>query len=49
MNSFIEFKKVSVIRSARKILDDINLEIDSDENVVIIGPNGSGKSVFIKL
>ncbi|MDR2665980.1 MAG: ATP-binding cassette domain-containing protein [Endomicrobium sp.] len=49
MNSFIEFKKVSVIRSARKILDDINLEIDSDENVAIIGPNGSGKSVFIKL
>ena len=49
MNSFIEFKKVSVIRSARKILDDINLEIDSDENVVIIGPNGSGKSVFMKL
>jgi len=49
MGSFIEFKKVSVIRSARKILDDISLEISSDENVVIIGPNGSGKSVFIKL
>ncbi|MDR1511433.1 MAG: ATP-binding cassette domain-containing protein [Endomicrobium sp.] len=49
MGSFIEFKKVFVIRGARKILDDINLEIDSDENVVIMGPNGSGKSVFIKL
>ena len=49
MSSFIEFKKVSVIRGARKILDDINLEINSDENVVIIGPNGSGKSVFVKL
>ncbi|MDR1721260.1 MAG: ATP-binding cassette domain-containing protein [Endomicrobium sp.] len=49
MNDFIELKKVSVIRSGRKILDNINLEINSDENVVIIGPNGSGKSVFIKL
>ncbi|GMO67808.1 MAG: ABC transporter ATP-binding protein [Endomicrobiia bacterium] len=49
MSSFIEFKKVSVIRSARKILDDINLEINSDENVVIMGPSGSGKSVFVNL
>jgi len=49
MKGFIEFKKVSVIRDGRKILDDISLEISSDENVVVIGPNGSGKSVFIKL
>ncbi|MDR1400833.1 MAG: ATP-binding cassette domain-containing protein [Endomicrobium sp.] len=49
MSSFVEFKKVSVIRDARKILDDISLKINSDENVVIIGPNGSGKSAFIKL
>jgi len=46
---FIELHKVSVLRSDRFILDDINLSIASDENVAIIGPNGSGKSTFIKL
>ncbi|MDR1942129.1 MAG: ATP-binding cassette domain-containing protein, partial [Endomicrobium sp.] len=33
----------------RKILDDINLNINFGENVALIGPNGSGKSTFIKL
>jgi iron complex transport system ATP-binding protein len=49
MCSFVELKKVSVLRDDKKILDDINLNIDSDENVAIIGPNGSGKSTFVKL
>ncbi|MCA6080404.1 MAG: ATP-binding cassette domain-containing protein [Endomicrobium sp.] len=49
MDSFIELKKVSVLRGNRKILDDINLNISSSENVAVIGPNGSGKSTFIKL
>ncbi|MDR3274640.1 MAG: ATP-binding cassette domain-containing protein [Endomicrobium sp.] len=49
MNKFIELKKVSVLRGDKKILDNINLDISSNENVAIIGPNGSGKSTFIKL
>jgi iron complex transport system ATP-binding protein len=49
VNSFIELKKVSVLRGDRKILDDINLDISSGENVAVIGPNGSGKSTFVKL
>jgi iron complex transport system ATP-binding protein len=49
VDSFIELKKVSVLRDDRKILDDINLDISFDENVAVIGPNGSGKSTFIKL
>jgi iron complex transport system ATP-binding protein len=49
MDSFIELHKVSVLRGDRKILDDVNLNINSSENVAIIGPNGSGKSTFIKL
>jgi iron complex transport system ATP-binding protein len=49
MDSFIELKKVSILRGDRKILDDINLDISSGENVAVIGPNGSGKSTFIKL
>jgi iron complex transport system ATP-binding protein len=48
-SNFIDFKKVSVIRDEKKILNDINLSIGIDENTAIIGPNGSGKSTFIKL
>ncbi|GHT54127.1 molybdenum ABC transporter ATP-binding protein [Endomicrobiia bacterium] len=49
MSNFIELKKVSVLRGDRKILDNVDLNINSDENVAIIGPNGSGKSTLIKL
>ncbi|GHT09294.1 molybdenum ABC transporter ATP-binding protein [Endomicrobiia bacterium] len=49
MDSFIELKKISVLRGDRKILDDINFDISSGENVAVIGPNGSGKSTFVKL
>jgi iron complex transport system ATP-binding protein len=49
MSDFIDLKHISVLRCDRKILDDINLNIKTGENVAIIGPNGSGKSTFIKL
>jgi iron complex transport system ATP-binding protein len=49
MSNFIEFRKVSVMRNSRKILDDISVNIGCEENVVLMGPNGSGKSTFIKL
>lgn len=47
--NFIDFKNVTVLRDGSKILDDISLQIGSDENIAIIGPNGSGKSTLIKL
>ena len=47
--NFLQLKNVTVIRGKRKILNNINLVIDGDENVAVIGPNGSGKSTFIKL
>jgi iron complex transport system ATP-binding protein len=49
MNNFVEFRKVSVVRDNKKILDDISINISCEENVALIGPNGSGKSTFIKL
>ncbi|MDR3112689.1 MAG: ATP-binding cassette domain-containing protein [Elusimicrobiota bacterium] len=49
MENFIEFKNISVIRSERKILDDISLNIKFCENTAILGANGSGKSTLIKL
>jgi phospholipid/cholesterol/gamma-HCH transport system ATP-binding protein len=33
---------------SKKVLDGINLEIDTGETIVIIGRSGSGKSVLIK-
>ncbi len=33
----------------KKILGDINLEINKDEIVGIVGPSGSGKSVLVKM
>ncbi|GHT35317.1 hypothetical protein AGMMS49592_5530 [Endomicrobiia bacterium] len=37
MSNFIKLKKVSVLRGDRKILDNVDLNINSDENVAIIG------------
>jgi iron complex transport system ATP-binding protein len=49
MDSFVELRNVSVLRGETKVLDNITININSDENVAIIGPNGSGKSTLIKL
>jgi iron complex transport system ATP-binding protein len=44
----LEFKKISVIRDRKKILDSISVKIYPGEHIVILGPNGAGKSSFIK-
>lgn len=45
----MELKDVSVVRDGKRLLDSVNLEIGSSENVAVIGPNGSGKTTLIKL
>lgn len=45
----IEIKDICFERENRKILDKINLKIDSDKFVAITGPNGSGKSTLAKI
>ena len=45
---FIELRNVSVARSGRVVLHDLNLRIEAGEHVAIMGPNGSGKSTLIK-
>jgi iron complex transport system ATP-binding protein len=44
----IELRNVSVVRSGRVVLHELNLRIEDGEHVAIMGPNGSGKSTLIK-
>lgn len=49
IHNIINFSNVSVIRDNKKILKDISIDINTNENIIILGPNGSGKSTFLKL
>lgn len=41
-------ENLNVAIEGRKILNDINLKVNTGEIIHIIGPNGSGKSTFFK-
>lgn len=45
----LELKNICFERENRKILDDINLTIDTGKFIAITGPNGSGKSTLVKI
>ena len=45
----LELKNICFERDNKKILDKVNLKIDTDKFVVITGPNGSGKSTLAKI
>ncbi len=45
----LELKDICFTRDNKKILNHINLKIDTDKFVVITGPNGSGKSTLAKI
>ena len=45
----LEIKDICFARDNKKILDNVNLSIDTDKFVVITGPNGSGKSTLVKI
>ena len=45
----LELKNICFERDNKKILDNINLTIDTDKFIVITGPNGSGKSTLAKI
>lgn len=45
----LELKDICFSRDNKKILDNINLNIDVEKFVAITGPNGSGKSTLVKI
>ena len=45
----LEIKNLCFERDNKKILDNINLEIDNNKFIAITGPNGSGKSTLVKI
>ena len=44
----IKANNISVVRGNKKILEDINLSVDSKDFITILGPNGAGKSMLLK-
>ena len=45
----LELKDICFTRDNKKILNNINLKIDTDKFIAITGPNGSGKSTLVKM
>lgn len=45
----LELRNISFTRDNKKILDNVNLKIDTGKFIVITGPNGSGKSTLAKI
>ncbi len=48
MGKIIELKKVNKWFDKFQVLKDIDLEVASQEKIVICGPSGSGKSTLIR-
>lgn len=45
----LELKDICFERENRKILNHINLKLDTNKFIAITGPNGSGKSTLVKI
>ena len=48
MGKIIELKKVNKWFDKFQVLKDIDLDVSSQEKIVICGPSGSGKSTLIR-
>ena len=45
----LELENICFERDNKKILDNINLKLDTGKFIAITGPNGSGKSTLVKI
>jgi Fe-S cluster assembly ATP-binding protein len=48
MSNLLKIKKLNVGLRNKKILKNLNLEINENEIHFLLGPNGSGKTTFVK-
>lgn len=49
MEKVIQIQKGQILQLKQLVLDDVNLEVNSDELVFLIGKTGSGKSSLLKI
>lgn len=49
MEKVIQIQKGQILQLKQVVLDDVNLEVNSDELVFLIGKTGSGKSSLLKV
>ena len=49
LSSWADLKNINVYIDQKKVLSNININLNYGENTVILGPNGSGKTTFLKL
>src|SRR5579864_2880249 len=47
--ALLDFRRISVMRGQKTVLDDVTIRVRTGEHVAILGPNGSGKSTLIKV
>ena len=47
--TWASLRNIDVCIDKKKILSNININLNYGENILILGPNGSGKSTFLKL
>ena len=46
---WFEARNISCFKNGYEVIKNLNLDLRSDENIVLIGPNGAGKSSIIEL
>lgn len=49
MSTVLHFDHVSLQRAGKRILNDINLTVTSDQRWVVLGPNGAGKTSLLRV